>query len=213
MTLKLQNLSIDQKYQIIIAFSLLAFLSFKADVLLHLPNFYLFNQIPVVIISAVVIIAATIVVILSHDVMIDIVSLAIFGLFLCAFYLYLGAPDVSMTQFLIEILSVVIIALVFNKDIVSVKCQCAKPTLTRILVSIAFGALVFITLIAFWGHTQPQDVVAYYQQNSLKQAFGRNIVNVILVDFRSFDTLGEVLVVLGAMIGVYAYMRRSKHEN
>lgn len=209
----LEKLSIDQKCKIILLCSVLSLFSFHYASLLALPNFYLFDRLPVVIISLVVLIGSVFIVIRSKDIILDVVSLAVFGLFLCALYLYLGAPDVSMTQFLIEILSVVIISLVFRKEILVAKYAGSKNTLSRIALSCGFGVLIFLIILSFWGVNQPQEVLNYYELHSLKSAYGKNIVNVILVDFRSFDTLGEALVVLGAMIGVFAYMKRAKSED
>jgi multicomponent Na+:H+ antiporter subunit A len=51
------------------------------------------------------------------------------------------------------------------------------------------------------------SISAYFAENSLEQAHGRNIVNVILVDFRNLDTLGEITVLTVAGLGVYALIK------
>ena len=56
-------------------------------------------------------------------------------------------------------------------------------------------------------HDVDRTITAFYEQASYLQAHGRNIVNVILVDFRSLDTLGEITVLAVAALGVFALMR------
>ena len=63
-----------------------------------------------------------------------------------------------------------------------------------------------LMLVVSW-QGQDSQLASYFMHNSLSQAFGRNVVNVILVDFRGFDTLGEITVLAIAAIGVFALLK------
>ncbi|MGC9038028.1 MAG: hydrogen gas-evolving membrane-bound hydrogenase subunit E, partial [Roseiflexus sp.] len=74
-------------------------------------------------------------------------------------------------------------------------------------LAIAGGALMTVlTLMALASPTESR-VSGFLAENSVPQAFGRNVVNVILVDFRGFDTMGEITVLGAAAIGIYALLR------
>ena len=75
------------------------------------------------------------------------------------------------------------------------------------LLAVAVGSLVALTLLAVVHGPIDRTVTAYFEQNSVPEAFGRNIVNVILVDFRALDTFGEIAVVAAAALGAYALIR------
>jgi multicomponent Na+:H+ antiporter subunit A len=122
-------------------------------------------------------------------------------------YALLGAPDLAMTQFAVETLTVVIFVLVFSNlrggfgDLSSrfVKVRDA-------LVAIAAGAIV-TTLVLFIGASGTTSrLSAYFADAAPRLAHGRNVVNVILVDFRGFDTLGETTVLVTVAIGVRALL-------
>ncbi len=59
----------------------------------------------------------------------------------------------------------------------------------------------------------PSRLTSYFAENSLLLAKGRNVVNVILVDFRGLDTFGEITVLAVAAIGVYALLKLRLEKN
>jgi multicomponent Na+:H+ antiporter subunit A len=140
------------------------------------------------------------------------IILGLVGASLAVLFAWFGAADLAFTQILAELLIAVFVA-TFGfklKDL---------PTFfkdgiwfPRMLLAICFGiCLFFLTLI---GPPLETEFIArdFYLLNALDSAFGRNVVNVILVDFRALDTLNEVIVVLIAAIGVTA-LRRSKSKS
>jgi multicomponent Na+:H+ antiporter subunit A len=75
-------------------------------------------------------------------------------------------------------------------------------------LAIVFGAVMALVVLAEQaGKTSNYDVSRFYSENSLSLAQGRNVVNVILVDFRALDTLGEISVLAIAALGVFAMLR------
>jgi len=119
-----------------------------------------------------------------------------------------GAPDLALTQFAIETLTVVLFLLVlrFLPDRFEHRASGLNRTL-RVAVSAAVGAFMFaVIVIASAARTAPPVSEAMVEQ-SLPEAGGRNVVNVILVDFRGYDTLGEITVLLVAAIGAVTLAR------
>jgi multicomponent Na+:H+ antiporter subunit A len=122
-----------------------------------------------------------------------------------------GAPDLALTQFGVETLSVVAFLLVLRSlpDRFDRRSQ-ALHRGVRLAVAGSVGALV-IALGLVLGQP-PSRVSDQFPELALTQAHGQNVVNVILVDIRGLDTLGEVTVLVVAAIGVAALARAGKHR-
>ncbi|MCX7833118.1 MAG: Na+/H+ antiporter subunit B [Ignavibacteria bacterium] len=136
-----------------------------------------------------------------------IILLGVVGYGISAIFFIYGAPDLAMTQFAIETLTVIIFVLVIFR-LPKFSAYSQKKTILRdIFVSAICGA-VFVMFIFLISYIEPSKFTSkFYSENSLLLAQGRNIVNVILVDFRALDTLVEVTVLLTACFGIYALMK------
>lgn len=134
-----------------------------------------------------------------------IAGLASMGMGMTLFFIVSQAPDLALTQFLVEILSVVLLVVAFRHlpDFVRqpIKIQTGKLIISA-LMGITMTALTLVALSTNYG----QRVSHWYALNALKQGHGNNVVNVILVDFRALDTLGEITVLGIAALGVGALM-------
>ena len=114
-----------------------------------------------------------------------------------------GGPDLALTQFLVETLSLVTFLLVLRM----LPRRFARPVQRRtqaLQATIAVAAGVFVTafaLAAAGARTRPA-VSEEFLVRSAPEAAGNNVVNVVLVDFRGLDTLGEITVVLVAALGI-----------
>jgi multicomponent Na+:H+ antiporter subunit A len=135
-----------------------------------------------------------------------VLSLGTVGYGVAVLYALLGAPDLAMTQFAVETLTVVIFVLVFYQlrgfgDLSSrlVKTRDA-------MVAAAAGVLVTILVLFVGASGTTSRLADYFAEAAPRLAHGRNIVNVILVDFRGFDTLGETTVLVTVAIGVRALL-------
>jgi multicomponent Na+:H+ antiporter subunit A len=119
-----------------------------------------------------------------------------------------GAPDLALTQFAVETLLVIVFVLVIRhlpKQFAGTPTRIA--TATRLAVAGAVGASVFVlALLTAMGSPERQTSEAIIEQ-SVPSGGGRNVVNVILVDVRGLDTLGEVTVLVVAAVGVTAVAR------
>ncbi|WP_299573295.1 Na+/H+ antiporter subunit A [uncultured Williamsia sp.] len=125
-----------------------------------------------------------------------------------AFY---GAPDLALTQFLVETLSLVIFVLVLRK----LPAETEKRHLTgfrplRALIALSFGALLVVMGLFAAAARTTQGVAADLPRAAYEYGDGANAVNVLLVDIRAWDTLGEVSVLLVAATGVASMVFRHR---
>jgi multicomponent Na+:H+ antiporter subunit A len=119
------------------------------------------------------------------------------------FALY-GAVDVAMTQLLVETLLVVIIAIALLR--LPVPRPAHRGGLGAVAIAAGVGLGVTLAMLAVLATPLDPSLTAFFEQASWPQGFGRNIVNVILVDFRALDTFGEIVVVAVAGIAVLAVL-------
>jgi len=131
------------------------------------------------------------------------------GFTIALIYLLYSAPDLAMVQFTIETLSVILFVLVIYRLPQFTRTRGGSPAVLDVVVSVAAGVLVTVLVLTLSAVPYDSLVTPFYAENSLKLAQGRNVVNVILVDFRGFDTLGEITVLALAGIGVFALLKLS----
>ncbi|MGB1252082.1 MAG: putative monovalent cation/H+ antiporter subunit A [Candidatus Promineifilaceae bacterium] len=142
-----------------------------------------------------------------------IASLGVVGFSMAILFIFYEAPDLAMTQFAIETLSVVLIALIMGRlPLYSAKAPLIDRTASRFIAAgggLLMTALVMLTLsVPLNSRLTPE-----FAARSYIEAHGRNIVNVILVDFRGLDTFGEITVLSIAGIGVYAFSRLRLYDD
>ena len=137
-----------------------------------------------------------------------IISMGVVGVTMTLFFIFFGAPDLALTQLLIEVLTSVLLVLVFYKIPADALPPHPKAILLRnVLVACAVGFFGFALVLINAGPPFDPSISSFFTQNSVPAAHGGNIVNVILVDFRGFDTMGEITVLAIAAIGGYALLR------
>ncbi|WP_343070064.1 putative monovalent cation/H+ antiporter subunit A [Aminobacter carboxidus] len=141
-----------------------------------------------------------------------IVSLGIQGFAVALLYMLFGAPDLSFTQFMVETLSVVILALVMTR--LRLAPTDHRPLRQKLLdMAIAGACGIGFALLLLKVTQMPFDdrLSQFFNTYSKTIAHGRNVVNVIIVDFRGLDTLGEIAVVMVTGLAILALVRiRSK---
>jgi multicomponent Na+:H+ antiporter subunit A len=136
-----------------------------------------------------------------------VVALGATGYGVALFYILFGAPDLALTQFSVETLSVILFLLVVYRLPPFIRVTPLSSRLRDALI--AAGAGVLMTLLVLATAATPHDarVSRWLSDHSLTSANGRNVVNVILVDFRALDTLGEITVLGVAAVGVFALVK------
>jgi multicomponent Na+:H+ antiporter subunit A len=137
----------------------------------------------------------------------SILSLGMVGFGMAMLFTFYGAPDLAMTQLVIETLTVILLALAFY-HLPEFRHGSSKRTRAiDLAISVSAGVVVTLLVLAALDVQTPTAVSDYYLENSYTKAHGRNVVNVILVDFRGFDTLGEITVLAIAAMGAYALLK------
>jgi len=148
-------------------------------------------------------------VLLAPSRLIAIVALGIQGATVALIFLLFGAPDLAFTQFMVEVLSVVILALVMTRLRLDERDHRELEDLARDgTLALVCGAGVSVLLMVVLSGDLDTRLSDLFTATSVPIAHGANIVNVILVDYRGFDTLGEISVVMGAGIAIMTLLRR-----
>jgi len=119
-------------------------------------------------------------------------------------FLLQNAPDLAITQFLVETLTAILVALVLLQ-IRNIGPVPRGRWLDK-AVALGFGGMVTLLMLGMLAEPFEPYLSQFFAQKSLPEGFGRNIVNVILVDFRGLDTFGEITVVGLAGLGVWALL-------
>jgi multicomponent Na+:H+ antiporter subunit A len=131
------------------------------------------------------------------------------GFSVAVIYVIQGAPDLALTQLLIETLGLLIFVLVLRRLPTRVDDDQGWRFATglRVLVSGAVGLFIFHFAITASNGRTAAPVSEAYLERALPEGHGRNVVNVILVDFRGLDTLGEITVLAVAALGIVSLVQ------
>jgi len=169
---------------------------------------------PLVAVVVTLMIIAALVVAFSASRLLSICALGIVGSGVAVLFLIFGAIDVAITQLMVETLFVVLIATVLVRLPRFPGKQHPGTGGAYRDAAIAISAGVVVALITISVSLAPLDlsITEFFEENSLTKAYGRNIVNVILVDFRALDTMGEVAVVATAAMAVIALLKVRAHS-
>ena len=123
------------------------------------------------------------------------------GLVAALVFLTNGAPDLALTQFAVESLVVVLLtAALLPLPLAGPSTRAPREQRRDALLAAVLSLLLFTALVDMSGAPPHTEVSRFFGERSHLAAFGRNVVNVILVDFRGFDTLGETTVIALAAI-------------
>jgi len=137
-----------------------------------------------------------------------ILSLGVVGLGVAMIFFMFSAPDLAMTQVLVETLTLVLFVLAFYRLPLFRQFSSRRIKLRDAGLAVIFGAVMALVVLIERGARAPDKAVSTFMgEQSLEMAYGRNVVNVILVDFRALDTLGEIVVLAIAALGVFAMLR------
>lgn len=141
-----------------------------------------------------------------------IAAMGVVGYSIALIFLQFGAPDLAMTQFLIESITVVLFVFAFYHLPRFNPLGPPGPRLIHAIVAILVGILMTGLVLSAVRVNLFPSISEYFFETSVSLAHGRNIVNVILVDFRGIDTLGEITVLAVAAAGVFAILKYRRKE-
>ncbi len=135
------------------------------------------------------------------------ILLSVVGLMVALAFARFSAPDLAMTQLSVEVVTIVLLMMALYYMPSWTPIEASWPRRLRD-IAIALVAGVGMTLITLAMLTQPfESISGYFLEHSKSGGGGTNVVNVILVDFRGFDTLGEITVLAIAALGIYTLLK------
>ena len=181
-------------------------LDFRLDVAAELDGLLFRHWAVLVFLTAGAILTA-----LTTSRMTAVAALGVVGIGVALIFILFSAPDVAITQLLVETLVVVLVAVAMLK-LPHLGIRTDEPNRpVHAALSIAVGALTTLVLVAVLQTDLDLRLTEYFEVSSWPEAYGRNIVNVILVDFRAIDTFGEIAVVMVAALSAYALLRGTRY--
>jgi len=136
-----------------------------------------------------------------------IVAMGVVGYGMALLFVDFGAPDLAMTQFIIETMTVILFVLVIYRLPEYRMIASPGQLASNVLVAIASGLLMTLLVMVALNVQEGSRLSSYFAESSRLLAHGRNVVNVIIVDFRALDTFGEITVLALAGIGVYSLLK------
>jgi len=137
-----------------------------------------------------------------------IIAMGITGYGISLIYLYYSAVDLAITQIIVETLTIVIFVLVLQKLPKFATLSKKSTRLRDAAIALVFGGVMTILALKAIHVDFNLPISDFFIEKSYPEAFGKNVVNVILVDFRTLDTLGEITVLSVAAVGVYVLLKK-----
>ena len=134
-------------------------------------------------------------------------GLGIVGYCMCFIFVFYSAPDLAMTQFTIDTLTVILFVLVLYRLPKYLNMSNIRNRIRDGVLALGLGFLISFLILEILNEKPIKNVSEFYTDNAYVMAKGKNIVNVILVDFRGFDTFIEVIVLSIAAIGVFGLLK------
>ncbi|MGI3210077.1 monovalent cation/H+ antiporter subunit A [Roseovarius tibetensis] len=134
------------------------------------------------------------------------ILLGVLGLFVSLGFVYFSAPDLALTQISVEVVTIILLLLALNflpreTPIESGSARRLRDGAIAVVGGVAVTGLTYAILVRDFAQ---ESISAFHLANSYKGGGGTNVVNVILVDFRGFDTYGEIIVLGIAALVIYA---------
>lgn len=154
-----------------------------------------------------VLIGALYIIVTTPSRLTSVVSMSVIGYCICLIFVIYSAPDLAMTQFTIDTLTTVLFVLVLYKLPGFINFASKKILYRDALISLGFGVTISLVALKAWSEPISREVSNFYGENAYLLAKGKNVVNVILVDFRGIDTMFETVVLSIAALGVYSLIR------
>lgn len=144
------------------------------------------------------------------------ILMGVAGLVICVTFVWFSAPDLALTQLLVEVVTTVLLLLGLRwlpkrfetpetrqQDVITISRR-----LFDLAIAIAAGAAMAGLAFAVMTRMPPDLLAQHFLARAYTQGGGTNVVNVILVDFRGFDTLGEITVLGAVALAAFALLRR-----
>ncbi len=155
----------------------------------------------------------------TRDLLSSVISVGAVGLLLCLTFLYLKAPDIAITQMVVEILALIIlIRATLHRDLTFVKGIRARLGIAFslvLVVLITILAIPFFRELPAFGEpllAKGKSVANFFLKEALIRTGGANVTTSVLLDFRMYDTIGEATILFTSILGALAILRRPAHK-
>lgn len=172
---------------------------------------------PVLLVLTVFLIVGSLVALEMKDLLSAVIAIGVVGLGLACVFLLLGAPDIAITQVVVEVIVVTVLILATRGAGRVEPTGGPRNLLVLVVGSVALLAILGFTIHAFQAlpafGSERLAASSWYLANAPKLTGATNVVTAILLDFRAYDTLGEATVILTAVVGSIAVLRRSGRKN
>jgi multicomponent Na+:H+ antiporter subunit A len=162
---------------------------------------------------SITILLAALYMVLTHSRLAAVAALGLIGFGVATIFMLYSAPDLAMTQFAIETLSVILFVLVLYRLPFFSSISKASERIRDGVIAGAVGLFMTLMVLTATSSDMQRRLTPFFAENSYTEAQGRNVVNVILVDFRALDTLGEIAVIAIAAIGIYTMLKLSPRDD
>jgi multicomponent Na+:H+ antiporter subunit A len=198
-----------RNYLLVIIGAVGALLVWKLRDLPSMPLDGLFTPVPLYFVPLMLLMmGSTVMVVATRSKAAALLGLGIVGFGISLLFAYFGAPDLAITQIVVETLSLVLLFLILSR--IPELSRISRPRVIAVDAVIAAVAGLMACLLVLKADLLQiaPSISDQFREWSYPLAKGRNVVNVILVDFRALDTYGEVIVLMVAALGVATLMRQ-----
>jgi multicomponent Na+:H+ antiporter subunit A len=154
-----------------------------------------------------ILIAAVLYVVYTPSRLAAVAAMGVIGYCICLIFLFYSAPDLAMTQFAIDTLTVILFILVLYRLPKYVTYANWLVRLRDGLLALVFGSLMTMLALEVLNEPTSKETTRFFAENAYTLAKGKNVVNVILVDFRGIDTMVEIVVLTISALGVFALLK------
>ena len=142
-----------------------------------------------------------------------VLTLGILGFMVAVFYVLASGPDLALTQLVVETLLLVVFLLVIEELPAYYADLSASVAVRDAALSLVVGATAFVAALVAAPDPSLSPTATEYKDTAVKEGGGKNVVNVVLTDFRALDTFGEAAVILLAAMSVLVLLTmRSRGE-
>jgi multicomponent Na+:H+ antiporter subunit A len=156
-----------------------------------------------------VVIAGGMTTLLSRTRLAAMAAIGMVGMPISLYFALMRAPDLALTQLVVEVVTAVLFLLVFA-HLPQLKVYPRTPGFQDLNAVVSIGVGVVAALFTLLGNSHRYfsfEIAEYYNRYSAELGGGNNVVNVTLVDFRGFDTMGEITVLAVAGVAIFAMIK------
>ncbi len=160
------------------------------------------------VILALVMVVSALTILFTKSRLTAIISLGVVGYSMALFFVLFRAPDLALTQLIVETVSVALFLLCFyHLPELSKELGKLRFRLTNFIISVGVGLIVIFIGLSVNSSRLFESISSYFEAATYDEAGGKNMVNVILVDFRGLDTMFEIAVLTIAAFGIYTMIK------